>query len=148
MITLTYSKEQLEELRFELIKANKGGNLHHYRVLWALVLIGEQQHEMKDIATLMGVTVRSLLNWLKSFMVNRMALFSKHWFKGRGRHAKLTNQAQKKLYEMIKEGPEANGFNCGGWNTALINCLIEKKFGVRYNERYLATLLKKLGLSY
>lgn len=148
MIPLTYSKEQLEELRYELTKANKGGNLHHYRVLWALVLIGEQQHEMKEIAILMGVTVRSLINWLKSFMVNRMALFTKHWFKGRGRHAKLNNEEQKAVYEMIKKGPQANGFNCGGWNTAMINQLIEKKFGVRYNERYLATLLKKMGLSY
>lgn len=49
---------------------------------------------------------------------------------------------------MIKDDLEVNGFNCGGWNTAMINLLIEKKFGIRYNERYLATLLKKMGLSY
>jgi len=109
-------------------------------------LIEERQHEMKEIAILMGVTVRSLINWLKSFMVDRMALFTKHWFKGRSRHAKLNNKAQKEVYKMIKKESQANGFKCSGWNTAMINLLIERKFAVRYNERYLATLLKKNGI--
>jgi len=148
MIPLTYSKEQLEELRLELLKTSKGGNLHQYRVLLALVLIGEKQHGMSEIASLVGVTVRTLLNWLKSFMVDRMALFTKHWFKGRGRHSRLTKEERKKLYDMIKAGPQDNGFNCGGWNTAMINVLIEREFGVRYNERYLPTLLKNMGLTY
>jgi len=87
MIPLTYSKEQLEELHLELLKTRKGGNPHHYRVLLALILIGEKRHKMQEIADLVGVTVRSLFNWLKSFMVDRMALFTKHWFKGRGRHS-------------------------------------------------------------
>jgi hypothetical protein len=34
------------------------------------------------------------------------------------------------------------------WNTALIAELIWRRFGVRYNPRYLSSLLKKLGLSY
>jgi transposase len=148
MIQLSYSKEQLNELRIELTKASKGGNLHHYRVLLALILIGERQHKMQDIADLVNVTVRSLINWLKLFMVDRMALFTKHWFKGRGRHAKLTKEAREELCKLLKAGPEANGFNNGGWNTAMIAVLIQRKFDVRYNERYLATLLKKMGFSY
>ncbi|MEN8131072.1 MAG: winged helix-turn-helix domain-containing protein [Pseudomonadota bacterium] len=49
---------------------------------------------------------------------------------------------------MIEQGPQAHDFNCGVWNTAMINELIKLKFGVSYNERYLARLLKKMGLSY
>ncbi len=49
---------------------------------------------------------------------------------------------------MIKAGPLANGFNCGGWNTAMINALIKTTFGVTYKERYLPCLLKKMGLTY
>ncbi len=148
MIPLTYSKEQLDELRLEHIKASKGGNLHQYRVLLALILIGEKRHKMQEIANLVNVTVRSLINWLKSFMVDRMALFTKHWFKGRGRDSKLNKQERKELYDMIKAGPQENGFTCGGWNTAIINTLIEKEFGVSYHKGYLPTLLKKIGLSY
>ena len=148
MISLTYSKEQLDALRIELPKATSGGNLHRYRVLLALVLIGEQKQGMNEIAPLVGVTVKTLLNWLKAFMVDRMALFTKHWFKGRGRHSKLTKPQLGELYDLIKLGPLANGFTCGGWNTALINELIKTTFGVSYKERYLPRLLKKIGLSY
>lgn len=148
MIPLSYSKEQLTELHIELHKASREGHLHRYRVLLALVLIGERQQEMKAIAQLIGVTVKTLFNWLKQFMVDRMALFTKHWFKGRGRKSKLTKEQRKELYKMIKSGSLANGFTCGGWNTAMINELIKRSFGVSYKERYLPRLLKKIGLSY
>lgn len=148
MIPLSYSKEQLKELRNELHKATKEGNTHRYRVLLALVLIGEKRHKMKEIAELIGVTAKTLLNWIKQFMVDRMKLFSRHWFQGRGRKSKLTPSQRKELHEMIKKSPLENGFNCGGWNTAMIKKLIQLKFGVNYNERYLSYLLKKLGLSY
>lgn len=148
MIPLTYSKKQLKELQVELYKASKGTNIHRYRVLLALVLIGEKQHGMIEIACLVGVTVKTLMNWLKQFMVDRMGLLTKHWFKGRGRKSKLTKKQRNQLYDMIEAGPEAHGFNAGGWNTAMINTLIEKEFGVSYHVHYLPTLLKNMGLSY
>ena len=49
---------------------------------------------------------------------------------------------------MGEAGPEANGFDCGVWNTALVAELIWRRFGVRYHPCYLSGLLKKLGLSY
>lgn len=49
---------------------------------------------------------------------------------------------------MIVSGPEANGFECGVWNSALIAELILVKFRVKYNPRYLSTLFTKMGLSY
>jgi len=143
MIPLSYSKEQLEELRNELHKATKEGNTHRYRVLLALVLIGEKRHKLKEIAKLLGVTTKSLFNWVKQFMVDRMKLFSRHWFQGRGRKCKLTESQRNQLYKMIKKSPLENGFNCGGWNTAMIKKLIQIKFSVDYNERYLSRLLKK-----
>ena len=93
------------------------------------------------------VTVRTLFNWLKQFMVDRMGLFTKHWFKGRGRKSRLTQKERDELYKMIKADSQDNGFSCGGRNTAMINELIKKKFDVSYKERYLPTQLKKLGLT-
>ncbi len=43
MIPLSDSKEQRTELRIELHKASRKGHLHRYRVLLALVLLGERQ---------------------------------------------------------------------------------------------------------
>ena len=45
-------------------------------------------------------------------------------------------------------GTEKNGFNCGGWNSAMIADMIFSRFGVNFNPRYLCALLGKLGLSF
>ena len=49
MIPLSYSKEQRTELRIELHKASREDHLLRYRVLLALVLIGERQQGMNEI---------------------------------------------------------------------------------------------------
>ena len=49
---------------------------------------------------------------------------------------------------MIVTGPEKNGFNCGGWNSAMIADMIFSRFGVNFNPRYLCALLGKIGLSF
>lgn len=77
-----------------------------------------------------------------------MAWLTGQHYKGRGRKEKLTKAQQKKLVELIKDGPEANGFHCGIWNSAMIAEVIWLKFEVRYNLNYLSSLLKKLGFSY
>ena len=41
---------------------------------------------------------------------------------------------------MIVAGHEANEFNCGIWNTAMIKELIVRKFNVSYNPNYISTL--------
>jgi Winged helix-turn helix len=49
---------------------------------------------------------------------------------------------------MVKAGPQAQGFECGVWTSAMIVELIWRHFGVGYNPHYLSSLLGKLGLSY
>lgn len=49
---------------------------------------------------------------------------------------------------MIESGPEACGFDCGVLLSAMIASYLLLKFQVKYNPRYLSTLLKKMGLSY
>jgi transposase len=77
-----------------------------------------------------------------------MSWFRRLRYQGRGRKEKLNSSQKKQLEKMIDEGPEANGFECGCWNSALIVELVYLKFGVKYNPRYLCSLLKKLGFSY
>jgi transposase len=66
----------------------------------------------------------------------------------RGRKAKLDNAQQQELKQWVIEGPQAHGFDTGVWNSALINELLWRRFGVSYHARYLCSLLNKLGLSY
>jgi len=69
-------------------------------------------------------------------------------YQGRGRKEKLTKAQQKQLINLIKAGPESNGFHCGIWNGAIITEVIRLKFQAFYNLNYLSSLLKKLVLSY
>ena len=71
----------------------------------------------------------------------------KHYH-GRGRKEKLTKAQQKQVCVIVTEGPEAHGFSSEIWNCAMIAELIVLKFSVSYNLNFLASLLKKLGLSY
>ncbi len=52
---------------------------------------------MNEIAQLIGITVKTLFNWLKQFMVDRMKLFTKHWFKGRGRKSRLSKRQRQEF---------------------------------------------------
>jgi transposase len=81
----------------------------------------------------MGVDIKTIVNWLKTFMHKGMAWLTGQHYKGRGRKEKLTKAQQKQLLELIKAGPEANGFHCGIWNSAMIAEVIRLKFEVRYN---------------
>jgi len=44
------------------------------------------------------------------------------------------------LAQLIDGGPEAAGYDCGGWNTCLIQDLILTRFGVEYNPQFLLNL--------
>jgi len=96
----------------------------------------------------MNVTTKTIITWLKTFMHKGVAWLTGLHYQGRGRKAKLTKDQQKELMHLIKKGPEANGFHCGIWNSAMIAEIIWLKFEVRYNLNYLSSLLKKLGFSY
>ena len=96
----------------------------------------------------MGVGIKTIINWLTTFMYKGMKWLTGLHYQGRGRKEKLTKAQQAQLVKLIKDGPEANGFHCGIWNSAMIAEVIWLKFEVRYNLNYLSSLLKKLGLTH
>jgi len=147
MIAISFSKSILNELRQELQIAYKLNNIDLYRRLQALLWYGEGK-SATDIAEFLSVTSRTIYNWVKSFICKGFYWLFRQRYVGRGRKSKLTKTQKKKLYKMVESGPEANGFECGVWNTALIAELILLKFRVKYNPRYLSSLLKQMGLSY
>lgn len=69
-------------------------------------------------------------------------------YKGRGRKSKLTKTQKKRLYDMVCDGPEKCGYDCGIWTSGMIADLVFREFSVIYSPRYLCDLLKKIGLSY
>jgi transposase len=147
MTPLTFSKEVLDKLHEELQVAVIKNNVSLYRVIQALIWLGEGK-PVSMIAELLNVTNKTVYNWLKRFMCKRFDWLLKRRYVGRGRKSKLTKAQKSELYKMIVAGPESCGFDCGVWNSALIAELVMLRFNVKYNPRYLSSLLKKMGLSY
>ena len=147
MITLSFSKAMVERLEKELTRALSLNNLRLYKIVQGLLWVHEGKG-LKSIAHLLHVDVKTVDNWLRRFMVKGFGWLCGQHYQGRGRKSRLSTEQKQALYEMVKAGPEAQGFSCGVWNSALIVELIWRRWGIRYNPRYLSRLLKKLGLSY
>jgi transposase len=60
----------------------------------------------------------------------------------------LSKKQKQELRELVKAGTEAAGYATGCWNAALIQGMIESKFGVMYNLHYISERLRNLGFSY
>ena len=147
MVTLNISKPILEQLERNLAIALALSNIRLYRLAQALLWYSEGE-SIKQIAKLIGVCEKTIITWLKTFMYKGIAWLTGLHYQGRGRKDKLTKEQKQELIKLIKLGPEANGFHCGVWNSAMIGEIIWLKFEVRYNLNYLSCLLKKLGFSY
>ena len=148
MIALCFSKALIAELQALLQAATHANNLRLYRISRGLLWMAEGV-SIPQIAERLGISIRTPYNWLKELMCGGTNWILANCRKsGRGRKPKLTKSQQAELKKKVLEGPEANGFNSGVWNTAMINELSLRQFGVSFNPHYLATLLKKLGLSY
>lgn len=98
------------------------------------------------IAARLVLSERSIHDYLVSFLAKGLA--SLVYRRPPGRPARLTPTQRKQLGELIDAGPEAAGYDCGCWSSALLQDLVERHFGVSYDVFYVAELLKNLGFSY
>ena len=142
-----FSKETIIKLKEKLKIAEELNNMRLYKIIWCLLLINEG-HSYKAIAELFDMTARTVRNWLMTFMIFRFSWLLSCHYKGRGRKPKLSKAQRSELYQIIVDGPEKYGFDCGVWYSALIVDVIQREFKVTYNPRYVCALLKKMGLSY
>ena len=145
---IRFSNETVKRLQKELEIAQQLNNLRLFRVIWCLLLIHKGEHYYKDIALFLNISTKTVFNWLTLFMAFRFSWLLRNRYKGRGRKPKLNKAQRGRLYQIIMDGPEAYGFDCGIWNSAMIVEVIQREFQVTYNPRYVCELLKKMGLSY
>lgn len=103
-------------------------------------------HTPAQTAERLELSERTVWDYLTSFLLRGLASLS--YKRSSGRAPKLSKRQRKELGELLDAGPEAAGYDCGCWTTALIQELIVRRFGVEYNTRYVAELLKNLGYSY
>ena len=140
------SRAKKEMLRKELKKAENKGDLKSVKRYLGLLMYFEDNRSKNDIASILGVSVQSITNWLIRFIVGGAKALQTN--KIPGRPPKLSKKQRKELSKLIDAGPQASGFESGCWRSPMIQNLILDKFGIYYSVQYLSQLLKDMGYSY
>lgn len=144
---LEFSLEQIKQLEEVLSDSIKLNNFRLYRMTMSL-LWKSQGKSYQEIGSFFNLSMRTIQRWISSFLSEGVNFLFLNRFRPRGRKSRLTQKQKEALSAMIDQGPQANGFGTGVWNSALIQELIFAKWGILYNARYLCSLLKKLGFSF
>lgn len=144
-IRLSLGKDKRKAVINRLHQAYAGGQPRLIRRIHALLYIiaGQSVSQVAEIVNLSEQTVR---NYVKAFILK--GLRSLTYQRPPGRPPKLTKSQRKELAELIAAGPMQAGYDCGCWDTSLIQDMIQERFGVRYTPHYIAQLLHNMGFSY
>ena len=143
-IRICIGKELRLDLRDRLQKALGQDRRLAKRILAILEIIDGSS--LEATAERWALSERSVRDYLHQFLYKGVE--SLKYKRPPGRPKKLTKRERKELGEFIDNGPEAAGYDCGCWTTALVQELIQTHFKVTYSVYYIAELLKTLGYSY
>lgn len=144
-IRIQVSNPILASMYEHLNRAYAMGQLRLVKRIHALLYIIDGK-DVAEVAEILKLSPQTIYNYVKAFILNQ--LNSLVYRKSPGRKPKLNAAQRKELGETIDAGPEAAGYDCGCWSTALIQDWICNRFGVEYAPRYVAELLDKMGFSY
>ena len=144
-VRISFCAALVKQLLWQLRLAWRCGDKGRIQRLTALVGLADGQ-PVADLAERLGVCEETIYAWLRAFLVDRWASLRRRT--SPGRPPKLTPSQKARLKAVISAGPEAAGYPTGCWNSALVQDLIEREFGVLYSVKYVAELLRNVGLTY
>jgi transposase len=144
-IRISLRKGERAALLDRLHQAYQKGEVRLLRRIHALLYFFEGK-TVAEIVEVLDLSVQTIYNYLKAFILNR--LDSLVYQRPPGRTPKLSKTQKKVLAKLIDRGPQAAGYDCGCWDTTLIQDLILTRFGREYSAHYVAELLKNMGFSY
>jgi len=142
---IQFCRGTVKELVAAWQRALRRGDRRVLKRITALLLLADQQ-PVATVAERVGMGVSTIYGWLHAFLAERCA--SLVYRTSPGRPPKLSPSQKHRLCALVAAGPEAAGYATGCWNSAIIQDLIEREFGVLYSVPYVADLLKHLGFSY
>ena len=115
--------------------------LHHAR-LCAINLLCDGETPA-DVAAALEVSVRSVQRWAAAWgSAGEAALLPKP---RPGRPAKLADGQVQQVLGWIVDSPTHFGFSTERWTAPRVAALIQRRFGVRMNPRYLNDWLRRRG---
>lgn len=141
-----FTRKTIKNLKKRLKWAKKWNNPGLMAKIAALLMLAMSIPE-NEVADIWGISVRTLYNWRNDFLARGVKSLSVSR-KRKGCPPKLSESQKESLKQIVLDGPEKSGFSRGTWTSVMIQELVEKKYKVNYNHRYVCDLLKQIGLSY
>jgi len=142
---LSLKQKDYERLLARLYQAYASGSVRLIKRIEAILDIMAGQ-AVAEVAERLNLSESSVRGYVNAFVLKRFD--SLVYRCPPGRPSKLSKKQKKELCRLIDKGPEAAGYDLGGWTTALIQDLIWRTFRVKYSVQYVAELLKNLGYSW
>jgi len=87
-----------------------------------------------------------LRDWVHRFNANGPEGLFDHW--GDGPKPRLSAEQLAELAGIVDAGPDRERDGVVRWRRVDLQRVIKERFGVDFHERYVGTLLKKLGFSH
>jgi transposase len=144
-VEITATKKVLQTLVDGMGRSQELDDLQNFKRCSAVYryLSGESCAEISKSMASCEETIRL---WVHKFAASGIKAFVPTI--RRGRKSKLSKKQKADLFNLVEQGPLANGFMGNVWNSAMIALLIESKFAVQFAIKYIPQLLKSIGLSF
>lgn len=102
-------------------------------------------YSAQEVAEFLGVSDRAVRNWVATFRdQGDDALAARP---APGRPPKLTDDQRATVLGWLDRPPTELGFATDLWTAARVGQLIHRRWGIRFNHRYLADWLRRCGLT-
>jgi len=134
-----YSAEQLRAL------ARRSKDVNQSRRLLSLAAVRDGK-DRGEAAKIGGMDRQTLRDWVHRFnAAGPEGLFDK-WTDGP--KSRLSAEQLAELAKIVEAGPDREKDGVVRWRRLDLKRVIAEKFSVEFHERYVGTLLKKLGFSH
>ncbi len=134
-----YSAEDLRRLAKRALSNNQSRRL----LSLAAVLDGMSR---ADAARIGGMDRQTLRDWVHRFNEAGPDGLLDGW--ANGPEPRLSTEQKAELAAIVEAGPDPAVDGVVRWRRADLQRVIKQRFGVEYHERYVSTLLHKLGFSH
>jgi transposase len=130
------------ELR-RLARVSRDVNQSRRLLSLAAVLDGMSRAEAARVG---GMDRQTLRDWVHRFNAAGPEGLKDAWWSGPPPRLSLEQKAE--LAQIVETGPDPAVRGVVRWRRIDLQKVIEERFGVAYHERYVSTLLKRLGFSH